>query len=132
MSKGSNPFYWMTETLRFGRICAHKYPVAGWTLPTIVSFAAGVAFMEYTNPSGKPIVVKAAPVRTWKHAENNGDPYAAASNQKPKEEKKHTTWQAQYVQDMLDGLKHKTTDQKLDDAFYAMDQIFLGKNNKDI
>ena len=133
MSNGSNPFYWMTESMRFTRICARKYPVAGWTLPTVISFGAGLLFMEYTNPTAtattEGLPSAPAPV-AWKYNENKQDPYDQQNTQPAKP--KHSTWQAQYVQDMLDGLKNKTTEQKLDDAFYAMDQIFLGKNNEDI
>lgn len=116
--------------MRFTRICARKYPVAGWTLPTVISFGAGLLFMEYTNPTATTDDTPSAPAPVaWKYNEHKQDPY----DQKTQPTKpKHSTWQAQYVQDMLDGLKHKTTEQKLDDAFYAMDQIFLGKNNEDI
>ena len=58
--------------------------------------------------------------------ENAVDKYDLSLRLEPK---RHKTWQGQYVQDMLDGLKNKTTDQKLDDAFDPLD-FFHSCNTK--
>ena len=63
---------------------------------------------------------------SWKMNENAVDKYDLSLRPEPK---RHKTWQGQYVQDMLDGLKNKTTDQKLDDAFDALDH-FMGPGAK--
>merc|ERR1712166_1639686 len=63
---------------------------------------------------------------SWKMNENAVDKYDLSLRSEPK---RHKTWQGQYVQDMLDGLKNKTTDQKLDDAFDALDH-FMGPGAK--
>jgi hypothetical protein len=126
-----SPFYWITETLRFGRICARKYPVAGWTLPTVVSFGLGLGFMEITNPTSTQATVnkKVTSPTLGKYKSVSIDPYDPKERrlQEEKRRNQHSTWQAQYVQDMLDGLKNKSTEEKLDDAFFALDQIFSGK-----
>jgi hypothetical protein len=126
-----DPFYWIHESLRFGRICAKKHPGLAWTLPTVVSFGVGLVFMEFTNPSSQttitvPTAAAKAPV-AWKHGQQSVDPYDPQVVAAATAPKRHKTWQAQYIQDMLDGLKHKTREEKLDDAFYALDQLYLKK-----
>jgi len=91
--------------------------------------------MEFTNPVARTdltssLVTNVAPSSSsdssWKMNENAVDKYDLSLRPEPK---RHKTWQGQYVQDMLDGLKNKTTDQKLDDAFDALDH-FMGPGAK--
>ena len=90
--------------------------------------------MECTNPVARTdltssLVTHVAPSSSdssWKMNENAVDKYDLSLRPEPK---RHKTWQGQYVQDMLDGLKNKTTDQKLDDAFDALDH-FMGPGAK--
>lgn len=125
------------KILQFTRVCARKHPVAGWTLPTLVSFGVGLVFMQLTNPANQDLsqIEKRAqhskqPLR-WQDTENKSDPFAApAANQTPSPPRQHKTWQAQYIQEMLDGLKDKTRAEKLDDAFYALDQFMKPGNQR--
>jgi hypothetical protein len=98
--------------------------------------------MELTNPTSQQISqiekretqqqYKSTQPTTWKESENKSDPFAEdckhQSSSPPPQ--KHKTWQGQYIQDLLDGLKHKTREEKLEDAFFALDQIAAGRRGQ--
>ena len=123
MSRGNSPFYWITETLRFARVCAVKHPIAAPLVPVIACTALGFLSLEITNGRNGSTAAP-TPTRAIRYDENRADPYAAAAAAPV--EKKHKTWQAQYIQDMLDGLEHKTRTQKIEDAVDAMSH-FIGR-----
>ncbi len=95
--------------------------------PVIVSLGVGLVFLEITTPTlevePKPVAV----VPSWKRQENVGDPY----NQLPRKKKAHSSWQGQYVEKMLAGLKDKSREQKFHDAFEALDKFMQhpGRSN---
>ena len=130
MSRGNSPFYWIGETLRFGRVCAVKYPIAAPLFPVVVCTALGFLSLEITNGRNGSMDAAAASgasrKRVVRYDENRADPYAAVAPV----EKKHKTWQAQYIQDMLDGLQHKTRKQKIEDAVDAMNHFMENPTEK--
>lgn len=134
MSRGNNPFYWIHESLRFGRMCAVKYPIAAPLFPVVACTVLGFVSLEITNGrngslNGHPESPSVAAKGVVQYDEAKPDPYSAHA-EASKSKKKHKTWQAQYVQDMLDGLKHKTRKQKIEDAVDAMNHFMENPGKK--
>ena len=125
MARSNSPFYWISETLRFGRLCAAKHPIAAPLVPVVVCTALGFVSLQTTNGRNGSMDTGANAAPRVKHDEHRPDPYAAAPPPR-----KHATWQAQYIQDMLDGLEHKTRAQKIEDAVDAMNHFMESPVNK--
>lgn len=131
-----DPFYWIRETLRFGRICAVKYPVSARTLPVIVSTAAGVAFLSITGSSQAPATP--VPARTVvarredassKWDQVKVDPYdkAAVRMAKVKAQREAPRpGSAEWVRQLRESVAKKTRSEKLRDAGIALGEFVKG------
>ncbi len=136
--RGNNPFYWIHVTLGVLRAHARRHPVTAAAAPVVACSLLGALSLRLTNPvaaddmqaslagqsagGGTGVAGQGPAEQRW----SQGDPYAPRPAAPAKV---HKTWQAQYVQNMLDGLQHKSREEKLDDAFEALDKFMKPCND---
>eukprot|EP00943_MAST-04B_sp_MAST-4B-sp1_P001155 g1155.t1 len=143
------PVEFVEATKYLFKLCAVKYPLSSRVLPIVIFTGLGVACMEFSNPSTNNstsfISIKKKKnvdriVTDDKFMSDNDkktvndtriDPYDKELMKKLEEEKRmNMKPETRRVYDMLNGLKYKTREQKLQDAFDAYDNFMMPQNEQ--